>query len=45
MKSITQPRYNDVEIKNDAKMGHPGQFEALNDTASGGLDILSYTNT
>ena len=32
MKSITQPKYNDVEIKSDAKTGHPGQFEASNTT-------------
>ena len=45
MKSITQPKYNDVEIKSDVRTGHPGKFEASNDRASGGLDILSYANT
>ena len=45
MESITQPKYNDVEIKSDAKMEHPGKIDASNDRASGGLDILSYANT
>ena len=45
MKSIMQPKYNDVEIKSDARTRYPGKFEKSNDRASGGLDILSYANT
>ena len=45
MKSITQSKYNDVEIKSDIKTEHPGKFEASKDRVSGGLDILSYANT
>ena len=45
MKSITQPRYNDVVIKSDTKTGHPGKFGASNNTSSGELDDLSNANT
>ena len=45
MKSITRPKYNDVEIKSDAKIEHPGKREASNDRASGGLGIISHANT
>ena len=38
MKSITQPKYNDVVIENDAKMGHPMYFEALCSFISNGID-------
>ena len=45
MKSITQPKYNDVVIKSDTKTEHCGKFEALNDGASRELDIISDANT
>ena len=45
MKSITQLKYNNVLIKSDATTGHPGQFEASNDTSSDGIDNSSYANT
>ena len=45
MKSIMQPKYNNVEIKCNARTRHPGKFEASTNRASGGLDILSYANT